>query len=127
MGNGSDWLRKAFGRDTSEFGGNVADLLDAMFAGIYHIDHGALSRVDWSNEHFILLNLSNRNLATYDGNLLTALVVLSHDRCIRVEVNPASPSSLQLLFHPRERAANRVAQRMPTLEEHVEALRKYFR
>lgn len=113
----------------SELGEKVADLLDAMFVGIYHIDHGSLTRIDWTNDHFILVTLSNTNFATYDTNLLTALVVLSHDRCIRVEVNPGSSSTLKLLFHPRERVADLMPKhkRMPTLEEHVELLRKYFK
>lgn len=60
--------------------------------------------------------------ASYDYDELTRLVVLAHDRCIRVHV-AASGSRLVVTMHKRDRNAEDMALRHPTLDEHVVAIR----
>ena len=58
-----------------------------------------------------------RTLETYDGDLLTRLVVLGHDLCVRVEVGPSNPQGVSVVVHQRQRTAARQSERHPTLED----------
>jgi hypothetical protein len=128
MGHGADWIRRAYKVEMSEFGIEVADLLDSLFAGIYHLESKALKRVDWTSKHYVELAMPYpRDVATYDFDLMTALVVASHDRCIRISISPHTFHSLKLFFSPRQRDDSRVldvSRRMPSLEVHTAEIRK---
>lgn len=123
---GSDWLvqsyGKKFGGPISDLGRRVADLLGEIAFGLYHIDERSLSRVDWRNERFISIVLADQSWATYDFDALTRLVVLCHDRCIRIEIIPASKGKMRLLFHGRSRTGG-MSERHPTMEQAVAACR----
>lgn len=82
----------------SELGKKVADLLGQVYGGIYHLDSGALSRVDWTDEHHIEFILSHRDLDTYDGSELTDLVLLCHMMNIHMSIDAASYRRLRLSF-----------------------------
>lgn len=41
------------------------------------------------------------NFATYDGNLLTRLVFMAHDRSIRADLGPSGPGMVKLTLHKR--------------------------
>lgn len=134
--SGSGWLRARLpylakrGQPPpalSEFGARVADLLGELFDGLYHWD-GA-ERTDWSREHVVEVTVAkSSSLATYDFDHLTRLVFLAHRDCIRVEIEPASPKYLRVVFTPRKRDGGWIAERHPTLREAVEAFeREYVR
>ncbi len=57
-------------------------------------------------------------LATWDGNRLTALVVAGHDQGVRVSVS-ARGMRLEVMLHPRRCRAGRIAHRHPTLEDAI--------
>jgi hypothetical protein len=61
--------------------------------------------------------------ATYDGDLLTRMVVLAHDRCVRLEIRAYHPQSLQIAIHKRSAREGRMFDRHPTLEAAVARLR----
>ena len=42
-----------------------------------------------------------RDLATYDSNLLTRLVLLAHDMRCRVSINSGGPRRVKIMVHPR--------------------------
>ena len=106
----------------SKLGENVANLLDDVWCGIYHLSNSSLSKVDWTNPDYIRL-LIYSGLSTYDDDELTRLVVLSHDRCLRLSINPCNFNYLELLFHQRNRIDD-LYHRMPTMEDHLEQIRK---
>jgi hypothetical protein len=106
----------------SKLGENVADLLNDVWSGIYHIDGKSLSKVDWTNNDWIRISIFG-GLNSYDDDKLTRLVVLAHDRCLRLEINPCNFNHLELLFHQRDRVAD-FYHRMPTMEDHLELIRK---
>ena len=64
--------------------------------------------------------------ATFDGCSLTSLVVLAHDRGIRASLEPLNMQYMRLVLDARQGRQGRFWQRHPTLEGHVEALRKAF-
>lgn len=122
---GSEWIQQAFETELSPLGAAVADLLGDVFFGIYHLDAGALGRVKWSDPHYILVNLRHHSLATFDGDELTRLVVLCHDRCLRLDLKAIAPLTLQLLFHQRQREGG-IWKRHPTIEQAVERIRSAY-
>lgn len=106
----------------SELGAQAAAVISTLVVGLHHWDTNALRRVDWSNKHYIEI-VTNLPLATWDGDALTRLVFLAHDACLRVDVQPASPQYLRLLFHSRQRQGT-LFQRHPTIEDALTQWRK---
>ena len=124
---GAEWVASSLRvADMSPLGVEVADLLGDVYDGIYHIQGRALGKVDWSNPYCIVLVMPAIGaLATYDSNRLTRLVVLSHDRMIRVSIEPCNPTHLRLMFHKRHTREGCMGERMPTLEDHVAGIRDF--
>jgi len=63
----------------SKLGENVADLLNDVWCGIYHIDDLSLRKVDWTNKGWIRISIYG-GLNSYDDDKLTRLIVLAHDK-----------------------------------------------
>jgi hypothetical protein len=108
----------------SILGKDVASLLGDVFQGIYHLEDSALfhKRVEWDSQHHIEIVLYGP-IATYDGNALTRLVVIAHDRCIRVSITAANIGYLRLMFHQRTGQKGSVSKTHPTLDEHTKLIR----
>jgi len=122
MNEGAEWIKKSLKIELSPLGERVAELLDDVFAGIYHIAD-QVREADWSNNLYIEIRCG-RNFATYDGDLLTKLVFAAHQYAIRVEVNPRSNRYLTLIFHGRQRGG-RGFEHHPTIEEAVKEWNRY--
>lgn len=106
----------------SDLGIDVADFLADWYGGMHNFVHATnITKTNWSND-FVIVVLFNRGMETYDSDLLTKLVVMSHDRLLRVEVNPKNFRNLELVFHRRKREAN-FSRGMPTMEDHILAIR----
>lgn len=99
----------------SPLGLRVAELMDT-WRGFHHFNQAELKKTAWDNPYFIVFKLDTPSLSTFDGSLLTSLVFLAHDFCIRVEVNPRSHKSLELLFHQRKSREGGTTDRHPTIE-----------
>ncbi len=123
---GAEWIRSALKKELSPLGVAVADLLGDVFAGIYHLADTELRKVDWDDTHFMLFYLVGRSLATFDSETLTKLVVLAHDRMLRVDISAAGRGKLELMFHLRASRTGDLMRRMPTMETHLAAIRKYY-
>lgn len=124
---GAEWVKAAFKCEMSPLGELVADLLGDMYFGIYHLDSKSLKRTDWSDRHSIVYN-HQHSMATYDGNELTRLVVLSHDRMLRVQIKGLAPGLMQIVFHKRNlREGGSMWERMPTMETAVANIRLCYR
>lgn len=127
--SGADWLARSLEAwkkpAASPLGNAVADLLGDVVRGIYHIDERALHRVEWDDAYCIEITMPDDGgrWATWDFDLLTGLVVLAHERCIRVSIGAATFHYLKLYFHQRSREGG-IAERHPTIEEAVERWRK---
>lgn len=106
---GAEWLSQVLKMNKkppmSDLGKDVAELLGYWSGGLYHIQKDVI-KTDWTNNHWIELKLSNKSLATFDGNDLTTLVFLAHRCAIRVEISACSKSSLLIMFHRRSREGN---------------------
>ena len=120
--SGADWVKENYKVEPSALGRKVADVLGFVWRGIYHLDEGALSRVKWDDDYVIRF-VCGGDLATWDFNRLTELVVLCHDQCLRLDLQGIGPRRMQMLFHGRQRAGG-ASQRHPTIEDAVLWLRK---
>jgi hypothetical protein len=124
--SGAEWVKQSLRpKEISPLGIAVADLLGDVFAGIYHLDDKKLRLVDWGDSYVISVQLSHTTLATWDSDSLTRLVVLSHDRCLRLAISARTVNTLQLMFHWRQRGAS-VMEGLPTMEEHLALIRRYY-
>lgn len=85
-----------------------------FFYGDHHIPKG-LSRYGegWC------VNVAG-SLATFDRDDLTRLVFMAHDKAIRVEIAPASPKTLKIAIHKRQRTGS-IYQRHPSIDDLLEA------
>ena len=94
---GSDWVKSAFAPETiSPLGEAVADFLGDVFEGIYHLNSKALQKVDWSNDTWIDF-VFRGSLATIDNDHLTRIVVLAHQRMLRVEIEGVGPGQWPIM------------------------------
>lgn len=120
---GAEWLERSTKRKLSELGRMVADLLGDVYRGFYHLPHGVCYTPNWEDPMYISVSVLDQ-LATYDSNLLTRLVVLAHDRLIRVEVQSSNPGRVKLGFSRRSSREGSIFERHPTIEQAVSDLRK---
>lgn len=133
---GADWVRASLKVEPSEVGALAADILGEVFRGIYHVPD--VEDVDWKNDPFIVVKLGRLSLSTFDSDLLTRLVVLAHDRCVRIQVSVETETreapeeygggeyeqvDLVLMFHKRKGRKGRMMERHPTLEQAIAAIR----
>lgn len=123
--SGAEWIKSALRvKEMSPLGEAVANLLGDLYGGIYHLEDDDLKKVEWNNTHHIIFVLRHKTLATVDSSLLTSLVFLCHDKCIRCEISARSPGRFELMFHRRQREGQ-IWERHPTIEQALELWRKY--
>ncbi len=129
---GANWLKSFFRRDVesgkrkplSQFAMAAADLLGDWQRGIYHIRESALARARWDEWCVeIVLGIS---ASTFDCDSLTRLVLLAHDRCIRVEISGCCARYLRLLLTPRDGVVGEISHRHPTIEQAISRHREEF-
>lgn len=64
-----------------------------------------------------------RSLATYDFDDLTRLVVMAHDRMIRVEIVPTGFGTIGIDLHKRHTRDGEMFKRHPTIEDSIARVR----
>lgn len=132
----TEWHKNIRGHEAlSEFQRLAIDILcAAMRTGPHNI--GCLSRFDPSKRQGIRLKWSNQIsfpirygcLATADGNCLTRLVILAHEFCVRVEINPCNAQHLRVYMGKRdENARDSWTEGHPTIEKAIESLRNQYK
>ena len=92
-----------------------------FFRDFYFGEHHFPSELKESGYGWCVTQL-NASLSTYDFNHLTRLVVMAHDRCIRVELKPFGMNRLKIIITKRERDGG-YSERHPTLEAAIEYIR----
>ena len=122
---GHEWLKRQVDCNISKLGKSVADFLGDVFKGLYHLPMSSLKKVDWANQYCIEYTYYGY-LETVDFNLLTVLVVLAHDRMIRVQMQGIGPGYMRMTFHQRITREGSITERYPTIEDHVEIIRGHY-
>lgn len=127
--SGSDWLAPQLVRwgkpPMSELGAAAADIVGAVYRGIYHVHSSLLEKAEWDHRFMVRLTVYGE-LATFDADLLTTLVVLAHDRCVRVAVEPRNMRHLRLCFSPRKGREGHLFERHPSIEAALLRVRREF-
>ena len=118
--NGSEWM-KSSGKKLSPFGERVADMLNEVFLGIYHVSN-EVWKADFTGAKYIAVTFYEcSQFATYDSDYLTRLVLLAHERNIRVCVRASTHKYLKFEFMQVDRGGF-FADRHPTLAESIKKL-----
>lgn len=125
MHAGADWLERQIKHPLSALGRAAANLLGDVYLGIYHIAGPALYRAAWTDRDCVQVSLYGE-LATVDGCELTALVVLAHDRMLRVAISGVGPGYLRVSISKRTCREGPFHARHPDLETHAQRIRDYF-
>lgn len=116
---GADWIERTFGIvDMSPLGKAAADFFGDVFKGIYHLPYKQLKKVNWRDECVISINLS-AEIATVDNGVMTRIVVLAHDRMLRVSINALTPQFLRWAITQRKARG----EACPYLDDHVGTIR----
>lgn len=109
-----DFYRKTYPWMTDDHW-RCACLIAEVFRGFHHLNEFK-QRSDG-----VSVNITQNDLATYDFSELTQLVILAHDRCIRVSIATAG-MRLQIRAWPRVRDGN-MFDRHPTMEQAIAKFR----
>lgn len=64
-------------------------------------------------------------LSTFDSNGLTTLVLLAHDRAVRVDISGGVAHRVTLTLHPRSHTETNTYARHPTIEQAIALHRRY--
>jgi len=109
----------------SVFGMKVATIIDDIWA-LYNVPR-QVKRSDFSSTHHVEM-LWDLDLATYDFDALTQLVIRCHDACVRVSISPCNMRYLKIMFHPRVGREGLMYERHPTMEDAIQRVRSrtYF-
>lgn len=88
-------------------------LLADCFGGEHHLEpvyiHGrGLRTSSWGGK-----------LATFDFDYLTRLVLLAHERCIRIEIVQGGPNRVGIVAHKRHAREGDMAVRHPTIDQAI--------
>ena len=112
--NHHEWVERNCGVKCSELGKNVANILGYIGCGIYNAPIN-VEKVDWANERYIRVNWE-RGLSNYDGQALTDLVLVCHQKMVRISVSPCNFHLLKLEFWQRHQREGDVSRRLPTMQ-----------
>lgn len=124
--SGSEWIKnQSWCGDISPLGVAVADLLGEVFGGIYHLNTNALKKVDWADDFVIEFVLGHHGLSTFDGSDLSIMVILCHDRLLRLDISARAHEYLGLMFHQRRLREGSGYWNHPTIETTIEHVRKW--
>lgn len=93
----------------------ATEFLSQFYGGTHHIP-GKLH--DWG--YGWMIKHDRGEFSTYDFNQLTRLVLMAHEKAIRVSIAPHTFNSVKLIIHKRQREG-RYDQKHPTIEQAIES------
>ena len=98
-------------------------LLERFFGGFHHMnvskvkEYGRGIGYGHHSSHF--------SAATYDYDGLTRLVLLAHQRCIRIGFDPSGPGMLKLCLFKRKTNGTSMNERHPSLDDLIALCNQY--
>lgn len=103
----------------------VAILAKAFRMGIYNVPVN-WEKVDWRFGAIgVRFPMSfSKELATWDFDHLTRLVIAGHDECVRISVDGGKAGRMNITMFPREGREGGMAKRHPTIETAIEDFRR---
>lgn len=108
-----NWYRKSWMTDTQY---ECWCFLARVFHGFHHVNLKGVK--DWGNGIRYTCPTFH-NLATFDADYLTRLVILAHTDCFRVDVSPCNMKNIYLDVHKRKGRTGSMFERHATIEQAV--------
>ncbi len=93
------------------------DFFSEFYFGAHHIP-GDSPKTVGNHGWAVMHNLGE--LATFDYNGLTRLVLMAHDKCIRVSISPVRNGIMKIMIHRRSREDKSIFGGHPTIEQAIE-------
>jgi len=93
-----------------------------LLAEVHHGFNHMFGKIHNWGKGIKLNSTSSNNLATFDYDGLTRLVLLTHERMIRVEIVPSGPNMIGFVCNKRHLREGRMYERHPTIQEAIENL-----
>lgn len=108
----------------TDFQLKVFDIIGISYGGIYNAPV-AWDAVRWKGWADGIAVPVRGGMATFDGQVLTSLVLLCHEARIRLDIDPHGFGYLLLQFWPRQHEGG-IGRRHPNIDEAVAGLRRYL-
>lgn len=99
----------------------ATEFFSELYGGQHHIP--GYKPKEWGFGYMIIHDRGD--LATFDFNMLTRLVLYAHAKCIRVSVEGHTKGKLKIAIWKRQREGS-ISQRHPTIEQAIEMFNKSF-
>lgn len=90
--------------------------LQRLFKGFHHIPN-----TPKAHGRGIELNFKPSYMATFDNDMLTRIVIMSHNWGVRAEIGGSGPAMIKLRLWKRHSRDGDVCERHPTIEEALES------
>ncbi|MEM9584816.1 MAG: hypothetical protein AAGA08_17020 [Pseudomonadota bacterium] len=91
-------------------------LLARLFRGFHHMNS---TRVKDMGQTGVAYNYYGE-LASFDFDGLTRLLLMGHEECIRVCIGPSGPGMIKIILHKRHKREGRLYERHPTIHDALE-------
>ncbi|MBK6418488.1 MAG: hypothetical protein IPF79_04755 [Ignavibacteria bacterium] len=90
-------------------------IVDYAFGGLHHVRH---YKVEKGMARFLVY----QDMSTFDSDLLTRLVIASHQYGVRAEIHPCNFHYLEVYLHPRAQREGATYARHPSPFELIERI-----
>lgn len=118
----ADWVARHLALNLTEFQRGAVELIcAAKRCGPYDFA-ATFRRAEWNYGDGVSFVIQG-DLATFDSNGLTRLVIGAHERCYRVSVEGCGPKRMRVSIWPRQAREGATWKRHPTIEEAIEHYR----
>lgn len=97
-------------------------VLASVFGGMHHVYSLKKANEGTQREYWTVIH--SGDLATFDFDLMTALVIFAHDYGVRVSLQNGGPRALKIILHARAKRDSSMFDRHPTLEDATTQIRK---
>jgi hypothetical protein len=118
------WVESNTDRKLTDFQALCCNILTRSFnTGVYNL------KINWKKVNWnyvrggVRFTIECYDLATFDFDHLTYLVIAAHEHCVRISIMPATFRHLRITMSLREREGGMSA-RHPTIDQAIEDFRK---
>lgn len=73
----------------------------------------------------IEINFRPQYFATYDYDMLTKMVIMSHNWGVRVQVGGSGPAMIKITLHKRHKRSGCLSERIPRIEEMIKKYKDF--